>query len=566
MVLKPLGVAKLMRKWVVSEEPPLENCNSFLLLSTMLSAQRALAQLLPRLVVGLVFSLLGAETLWSEEAKRPFYEYPGDYRQQINQQKDDFKARFGYELLDLEMGWKPNEIEELTLAFSRLPETFLHIPGIKGFYHFSKLRAAPEGMPVDDIPAATFPGFQTVYRNSHLSYDVEVDDQEPRIEFFNVLFYEDREVLQNIVQHEMAHFFDIFQGYLSFSPEWLKISNFSLVHLPALDGRPGDDYLFAAVNNPDVDHYAPVSSRQLPTYSRQNPQEDFANSATAYINYPYFRYSHPKRYLFLKNKVFGGKEYFPETGMNYRDQVVADFEKVLTDRDWDGVIRIAREVGRDYSPEIESELVERLEKSLEAPPDSVRDVKLGVATCYLYSPKALKVRRNLIREKRVSLQTLLEVRRCGLMSRRSFEREFVLWSMRNIYFFKSKGRAQIQFLDPALPLAGARGFETRYLWRIYYEGSNVHMAEGSYHVEGVRSGSVKIDLEKSAVGTLNLPSGEPLIFELGAQRVHPQKFKRLNSKMAKIKFAIHPGFNYDSPRSPRIKVVYPDRPEFKSLK
>ena len=164
------------------------------------------------------------------------------------------------------------------------------------------------------------------------------------------------------------------------------------------------------------------------------------------------------------------------------------------------------------------------------------------------------------------MQTLLEVRRCGLMSRRSFEREFVLWSMRNIYFFKSKGRAQIQFLDPALPLAGARGFETRYLWRIYYEGSNVHMAEGSYHVEGVRSGSVKIDLEKSAVGTLNLPSGEPLIFELGAQRVHPQKFKRLNSKMAKIKFVIHPGFNYDSPRSPRIKVVYPDRPEFKSLK
>jgi hypothetical protein len=92
------------------------------------------------------------------------------------------------------------------------------------------------------------------------------------------------------------------------------------------------------------------------------------------------------------------------------------------------------------------------------------------------------------------------------------------------------------------------------------------MAEGSYHVKGVRSGSVKIDLEKSAVGTLNLPSGEPLIFELGAQRVHPQKFKRLNSKMAKIKFVIHPGFNYDSPRSPRIKVVYPDRPEFKSLK
>ena len=68
------------------------------------------------MVIGwlLIFNLLGPETLWSEEAKRPFYEHPGDYRQQIDQRKDDFKARFGYELLDLEMGWKPDEIEELT--------------------------------------------------------------------------------------------------------------------------------------------------------------------------------------------------------------------------------------------------------------------------------------------------------------------------------------------------------------------------------------------------------------------------------------------------------------------
>jgi hypothetical protein len=152
------------------------------------------------------------------------------------------------------------------------------------------------------------------------------------------------------------------------------------------------------------------------------------------------------------------------------------------------------------------------------------------------------------------------------MSRRSFEREFALWAMGNIYFFKSKGRAKIQFLDPALPLAGARGFETRYLWRIYYEGSNVHMAEGSYHVKGMRPGSIKFDLEKSAVGTLNLPTGKPLIFELGAQRVHPREFKRLNSKMAKIRFVIHPGFNYETPRSPAIQVIYPDRPEFNSIK
>lgn len=514
----------------------------------------------------LIFKFLLIGTSWGQEAKRPYYEHSGDYRQQIDKLKEDFKVRFGYELLDLEKGWKPDEIKELALAFSRLPETFLNIPDVKGFYHFSKLRAAPEGMPVDDVPAATFPSFQTVYRNSHMAYRVEVDDQEPRIEFFNPLFYEDREELQNIVQHEMAHFFDIFHGYLSFSPEWLEISNFSLVHLPALDGRPGDDFLFSPLNDPDTEHYAPVSSRQLPTYSRQNPQEDFANSASAYINYPYFRYSHPERYLFLKNKVFGGKEYFPDTGMNYRDKVVADFEKALADRDWEVVVRIAREVGRDYFPAVESELIQRLQSSLEDSPDSVRDIRLGVATCYLYSPEALEVRRNLIRKKRVELQSLLEVRQCGLKSRRSFEKEFALWSMRNIYYFKSKDRPQIQFLDPALPLAGARGFETRYLWRIYYEGSSVHMAEGSHIVEGVKSGSVRIDLGKSAVGTLSLPTGKPLVLELGVQRVHPREFKTLNSEMARIRFVIQQGFNYEAPRNPKIKIVYPDRPEFEKLK
>lgn len=556
-----------MVKWVTGGESPPTHCNIFSILSTMHLPRRVISLLSTRLLVGgiLFFILLCACTSWAQEAKRPFYEYPGDFRQEVNQLKDDFKARFGYELLDLELGWKPDEIKEITLAFAKLPETFLHIPGVKGFYHFSKLRAAPEGMSVDDIPAATFPSFQTVYRNSNLSYHIEVDNQEPRVEFFNILFYEDRKKFQNIVQHEMAHVFDTFQRYLSFSKEWLKITAFSLIHLPALDGRPGDDYLFTALNDPDVDHYAPVSTRQLSTYSRQNPQEDFANSVSAYINYPYFRYSHPERYQFLKSKVFGGREYFSKTTMNYQDKVVADFEVALTGRDWDSVIKVFQEVGRDYTPAIESELIERLEKILEASPDSVRDAKLGAATCYLYGPKALKIRRNLIRKKRVPLQTLLEIKRCGLMSRRSFERDFSSWSMRSIYFYKSKGRAQLQFLDPVLPLAGARGFETRYLWRVFYEGSNVHMTEGSYLVEGVRPGSIKIDLEKSVVGVLNLPTGKPLILELGAQRVHPREFKRLNSKPAKIRFVIQPGFNYEARNNPKIKAIYPNRPEFEKL-
>ena len=83
------------------------------------------------------------------------------------------------------------------------------------------------------------------------------------------------------------------------------------------------------------------------------------------------------------------------------------------------------------------------------------------------------------------------------------------------------------------------------------------MAEGTYLVEGVRPGSVKIDLEKSVVGTLKLPTWKPLVLELGAQRVHPREFKSLNSKPAKIRFVIKPCFNYEARHNPDIKVVYP---------
>jgi hypothetical protein len=85
-------------------------------------------------------------------------------------------------------------------------------------------------------------------------------------------------------------------------------------------------------------------------------------------------------------------------------------------------------------------------------------------------------------------------------------------------------------------------------------------------VEGVRPGSIKLDLEKSAVGPLNLPTGKPLVLELGAQRVHPQEFKRLNSKLEKIRFIIPPGFNYKAPGNLKIKIIYPDRPEFEKLR
>ncbi len=502
---------------------------------------------------------------WAEEPKRPYYEHPGNYRDEINSLKADFKTRFGYDLIDLEYEWRPWEINKLATAFSKLPDTFLNIPGVKGFYHLSQFRGGPEGMPVDDIPAATFPSFQTVYRNSKMAYQVELANQEPRIEFYSSLFYEDQKELSNIIQHEMAHIYDMFNGYISFSAEWMEITKFRLLHLPALDARPGDDYLFATLNDSEELHYAPVSSRQLPTYSRQNPQEDFANSVAAYINYPYFQFSHPKRYQFLKEKVFGGKLYFSEEQVGYKDKVTADFEQALASKEWDKVIAISREVARDYRPDIEKELISRLEDDLSNTPDSVRDVKLALASCYFSDSNALKIRKNLIRKKRVSLQVLLENQRCTLVARRSFEKELGLWSMRNIYFYNSKGEPYIQFSDPVALTSRTRGFDTRYIWRVFNEGSSVHLAEGSFMRDGINPGSVKINLGKTAVGTLNLPVGKPLILELGAQRVHPVEFNRLNSKIAKIRFVIPAGFNYEGLKKAKIKIIYPLRPEFQSL-
>ena len=502
---------------------------------------------------------------WAQEPKRPFYEHPGNYRDEINNLKADFKARFGYDLIDLEYDWRSWEIKKLATAFSNLPDTFLNISGVKGFYHLSQFRGGPEGMPVDDIPAATFPSFQTVYRNSKMAYQAELGNQEPRIEFYSSLFYEDQNELSNIIQHEMAHLYDIFKGYISFSTEWMNITNFSLLHLPALDSRSGDDYLFTTLNDSEELHYAPVSSRQLPTYSRQNPQEDFANSVAAYINYPYFQFSHPKRYQFLKERVFDGKLYFPEEKIEYKEKVIADIEQALATKNWDKVITISREVARDYRPDIEKEMITRLEADLTKFPDSVRDQKLALASCYYVDPNALNIRKNLIRKKRVSLQVLLENQRCILMARKSFEKELGLWSMRNIYFYKSKGESYIQFSDPVALSSRARGFDTRYTWRVFNEGSSVHLAEGSFIREGINPGSVKINLGKSAVGNLNLPVGKPLIIELGAQRVHPVEFNRLNSKIAKIRFVIPDGFNYDGFKRAKIKIIYPLRPEFQSL-
>ena len=86
-------------------------------------------------IVGFISMFYFSGNGLTQESKRPFYEYPGNYREEINQLKAEFVNRFGYELIDLEHEWRPWEIKKLVIAFSKLPETFLKIKGENSIVH-----------------------------------------------------------------------------------------------------------------------------------------------------------------------------------------------------------------------------------------------------------------------------------------------------------------------------------------------------------------------------------------------------------------------------------------------
>ena len=69
---------------------------------------------------------LSAYKAHAEENKpRPYFEYQGNYRDQINELKAKFKNQFGYDLVDLDKSWTPQEIAIMQSTFSQLPESFL---------------------------------------------------------------------------------------------------------------------------------------------------------------------------------------------------------------------------------------------------------------------------------------------------------------------------------------------------------------------------------------------------------------------------------------------------------
>lgn len=501
--------------------------------------------------------------------KRPLYVYPGNYREEVNRLKDRFQQAYGYALMDMDEQWRPEEIEKLHAAFTRLPESFFRIAGLKGFYRAARLQVKnqgpvpPEILDTSGVPAATFPRFTSVNRRAHQSYRVMLADEPLRIEFYNPVFYESPEDFANIVAHEMAHVYDLAHGFLTFQNEWLALAGFRILHLPALDGKLDSDFLYTLVSDPGILNYGPVSGRHLPTYSRENPQEDFANSVAAYIHYPYFQYTHPNRYQYLKQHVFQGKEYFKEIEGDYVSIMRDQLEQALAGRNWERMMHLVREQSRFLSEAVETQWVEALRQVINQKISGEADLQLAIASCYLIHPKALGLRRNLLAARRIQLARVFRDSRCRRMAGKSFEGDQAQWSMAHLHFYREQGEAKVQFLDPVALTAHARGYETRYRWRLSITSPRSRViSQGESAGSQSPNGAFKIDLETTAKGRYVLPKSRVLILEVSALRVHPQTAKTLESPWTPIRFVVQPGFEYLGPAQVSFQIVYP--PSWKS--
>lgn len=507
----------------------------------------------------------------AEQHKRPLYVYPGNYRDEVNRLKEKFKQAFGYELMDLDEEWRPEEIERLHAAFAHLPENFHRIAELKGFYRASRLKiiragpGAPEAPAASGILAATFPRFTTVYRQAHQSYQVALADEPLRIEFYNSIFYEEVDDFENIVHHEMAHVYDLSHGFLTFQKDWLALARFHVLHLPALDGKLDSDFLYTLVSDPGILNYGPVSGRHLPTYSRENPQEDFANSAAAYIHYPYFKFTHPARYRFLKVHVFGGREYFTETKVkgDYASIMESRFQAALARRDWNEMVRLSREQSRYLNEAVEKQWVDALRQAVDQKISGEADLKLAIASCYLVHPEALALRRNLLAARRIQLAKVFRDSRCRRMGGKAFEGGQANWPLTHLYFYREQGRAKVQFLDPVALTAYARGFETHYRWKLSITSPRTRViSQGETAGSKIPNGAFQIDLETTAQGRYVLPEGRELILEVSAVRTHPGKPKPLTSPWTPIRFVVQAGFKYLGPEPITLQVRFP--PSWKS--
>ena len=93
----------------------------------------------------------------NDASKRPFFEYKGNYGEQVISKKTKFKEAFGYNLLDMGRNWSPVEIDAMHSAFEQLPPWFHNIHGLKSLYRLENIVLDTKNASLDDIPASTRP-------------------------------------------------------------------------------------------------------------------------------------------------------------------------------------------------------------------------------------------------------------------------------------------------------------------------------------------------------------------------------------------------------------------------
>jgi hypothetical protein len=186
------------------------------------------------------------------------------------------------------------------------------------------------------------------------------------------------------------------------------------------------------------------------------------------------------------------------------------------------------------------------------------DLQLAIASCYLIHPEALDLRKKLLITRRIQLAKVMRNSRCRRMGGQVFEGGQVKWSLTHLRFYREKARAKVQFLDPVALTAYARGFETRYQWKLSVTSPRSKViSQGESGGSMEPNGEFKIDLEKTAKGRYVLPEGRMLILEVRALRVHPQKLKPLQSPWTPIRFVVQPGYEYLGPAQASFRIIYP---------
>jgi hypothetical protein len=139
-----------------------------------------------------------------------------------------------------------------------------------------------------------------------------------------------------------------------------------------------------------------------------------------------------------------------------------------------------------------------------------------------------------------------------------FEGDQARWPLTHLQFYREKGKAMAQFLDPVALTAYSRGFETRYQWKLSVTSPRNKVIS---HGEAVGSmepnGAFQIDLEKTAQGRYVIPEGRVLVLEVNALRSHPRKSKPLESPWTPIRFVVQPGYEYLGPEQVSFRIIYP---------